>query len=169
MGWAILKPYAKTIFAAAASIMVFAVLAMIPMDGRTGLEHIIGAGADFEEADYASFQDAEAMKLYTEAGAPKIRFVPAQVFVNKSTDLNRLFQADGTDGRPAEIMVEDVQTASGDSILFASEADRRKNIRMQPTDAFQFAVCGIYSVYVKAVDGNQCASYMKCKIPVAHE
>lgn len=169
MSWAIFKPYAKAILAMISVVMVFAVLALVPVNGKTGIEHIIGAGADFEDVDYSSFQDTSAMKHYAEAGTPEIRFLTAQVFANKNTDLDSMFRADGTDGQEAEITIEDVKTASGGSILFASENDKRKDNRMQHTDSFRFTVCGIYSVYVKAVDGNQRVAYMKCNIPVAHE
>ncbi len=169
MNWAIFKPYAKAILAMISIVTVLAVLALVPVNGKTGLEHIIGAGADFNDMDYSSFQDVSAMKQYAESGLPEIRFLTAQVFANKNTNLDAMFTAEGTDGQKAEITIEDVTTAAGESILFASENDKRKDVRMQNTDAFRFAVCGIYSVYVKAEDGNQRVSYMKCNIPVAHE
>lgn len=86
------------------------------------------------------------MKKYVESGAPNIKFITTQVFANKRINLDNMFQADGTDGNAAEIMIEDVKKASGESILFASEHDKRKDIRIQQTDSFQFAVCGVYSV-----------------------
>lgn len=162
----VLKTYGKTIITVLSVLAVLALLALINVNGKKGLTGAVAETADFEDVDYAAFADALAIEDYTALGVPEITYESPAVKAGEEYDLNSIFSAAGTDGQPCRTEVMDVKDASGNSLLFASEEDRRNNVRQQQTDAFCFSSPGIYSICVQAVDGNRRVSSKEISLPV---
>ena len=164
---AIIKPYAKMIIAVVAILMIVGILTFVSYNGQTGIENVIGAGADFTETDLSSYQDDAQMQNYSKLGQPEIEYsATVDITAGVEVDLESLFTGTGTNGSGVTFYIEDVTDSSGESILFASEEDRRKDIRLQSTDSFIFQTQGIYVVSVKAVDKNKRVSCTQCRVPV---
>lgn len=152
MATAVFKQYGKTV------LVIFTVLLLLIILGKIGVNDLLGMQAEVKDTDYETFSDMEEMKNYTMLKTPQIVFSDNQVYTGERVNLDGEFSAEGSDGNPAGIKIMDIREESGNSIL-----DRNT----MKTDAFVFKKSGVYNIYVKAVDGNNRISTMKCRIPVA--
>lgn len=163
----VIKQHGRTIVCCMAAFMAFGIAFGIRMDGHQGFVQIVYERAMGDlTGDPASHADEGAVRTIAARNRPEIVYTCQKTLPKKKVSLDAMFVATDADGSPVAVEITDVQDASGKSLLYLTDLDRKKKNALQDTADFQFPAVGIYKLKVRAEDCEKKTAYEQYQIPV---
>lgn len=164
---ALVKQHGRTITCCVIAALAFGIIFGIRADGYQGFIQIAygkSMGDITEEA--AGRADARAAQAVASRRKPEITYTYQKTLSEVKVNLDGMFCAVDADGNPASVKITDVLDASGKSLLYQTEQDKKRKRALQDTGNFQFPAPGVYKMLVRAADHEKKAFCCRYQIPV---
>ena len=164
----LMKQYGKTIVCGIIGMLVFSAAFGFRMGEDRGFIQMVyrKAAENMTDTDMASDEDADALKRIIKRKKPEIDFAYQKIFPGVKVNMDAMFLAWDADENPVATEIRDISDMSGNSMLYLTEEDRKKENRACDTTEFVFPYTGVYLLKVRAVDAEKKVTERQYKIPV---
>lgn len=164
----LMKQHGRTIIYCMVSVFVLGIAFHIRSGSDVGFIQIAYAQArqGVTQTDVTAYTDALAVKAFAARKKPKITYSYTKTLPKKAVNLNQMFVAVDADGTSVAVEITDVINSCGESILYRSAEEKKKNICLYDTKEMMFPSVGIYTVNVRVVDKEKKTAYGQYKLPV---
>ena len=165
---AIMKQHGRTIIYCMAAVFVLGIAFHIRSGSDIGFIQIAYAKAEqgMTKTDVTDYTDALAVKALAARKNPKITYAYSKALPKNTVNLNQMFAAVDADGASVDVEITDVTDSRGESLLYRTAEERKKNIRLCDTKKFMFPSVGVYTVNVRAIDQEKKTADGQYKLPV---
>lgn len=163
----LMKQHGRMIVCCVIAALTFGIAFGMRADGYQGFVQIAyGKAMEDMTEETAGRADAQAAQAVAARRKPEIAYTYQKTLSGENVSLNSMFSATDADGNPAAVNITDVLDASGKSLLYQTEYDKKRERALQNTENFQFPLPGVYRLYVRAADHEKKASCGQYQIPV---
>lgn len=163
----LMKQHGRTIVCCVIAVLALGMAFGIRVDGYQGFIQIAyGKAMGDMTRDAAGDAGMEAVNAIAARRKPDISYVYQKTLPKTTVNLDAMFSAKDADGNPVDVKITDILDASGKSLLYQTDLDRKKGKAIEDTAGFQFPAVGVYRINVKAVDWEKKAAFEQYQIPV---